>query len=64
MRQATKLERSQEGDDAYAQHEHRCMSTEEEYPVQKESDEETERWQKRPCMDQKGRHDAPNDPSA
>jgi hypothetical protein len=47
MRQATRLERSQEGDDAYAQqhhfeHEHRCTSTEEECPAQKESDKENE----------------------
>jgi hypothetical protein len=38
---------SQEGDDAYARqhsskHEHQCMNTEEEYPSQKETDEENE----------------------
>jgi hypothetical protein len=46
MRQATRLERSQEGDNAYAQqhrfeHEHWCTSTEEECPAQKESDKES-----------------------
>jgi hypothetical protein len=40
-------EQSQEDDDAYAQqnrfeHEHQCTNTEEEYPTQKETDEENE----------------------
>jgi hypothetical protein len=47
MRQATRIEWSQEGDDAYThqhyfEHEHQCMSTEEECSAQKESGEGNE----------------------